>query len=848
MINLTIDGRAVQVPAGTTILDAARQLDIHIPTLCWLEKVSTTGACRICAVEIAGVDRPMTSCNTPVKEGIVVTTSSEKLLRLRKQIMELILVNHPLDCPVCDAGGECELQDTCYELDVVRQEFRAEDVNPAPIDHWPLIQQVPSRCVLCERCVKVCHEVIGADALFVSSKGDRAFIDKKVENCTYCGNCVSVCPTGTMISKPFKFKARSWALNKVPSVCSYCSAQCEIDLNVQHNEVYRVTSPQQGTINEGTLCIGGFFGSGYINSCERLTSPLVEQKPASWDAAMTRMVSEIERIRKESSSSAIAGLASPRLSNEENYLFQKLFRVAVGSNNIDSEARYSNMRALRALDKGFGLKGASNSLAAIAEADTIIVFGADPAAEAPAVEWQIRKAIRKRDARLVIANMRPIQLSSMADCSLCYRPGREIALAKGLMRLLLDGHHLDLEWLQQQLSNMDEMRQELASVDLAEICRVTGLAAEQLAEAAEIIGRGQRIAVVFGADLMGSGYGLAKSAAVANLALLCGALRHGGGLYPLAEKGNMQGLLDMGVAPEYFPGYQAYDEHLPRFAKTWGRALPASGLDAEGILQEIENGRIRLLYLAACNPLAFPNSGRWLKALEKVEVLIVEDIFPSQVTRLATVVVPGCSAAEKAGTMTSLDQRVNRLQAAIKPVGESREDWEILAELYQRLRGDERKISRADVWGELESLTGLYLGAEKKASGRLFLNKTYPSLPAGECKYQLLSVCDETSGLQLLCGPSMNHFGTTSTRAAACLEVEGAAVVRINPQDAEEYGITDGGTVQLESGRGNFTGSARYDAGLPAGLLFTTTNFAETGVTRLLPDGSNRTEVKIIKK
>ncbi|MGK2943647.1 MAG: 2Fe-2S iron-sulfur cluster-binding protein, partial [Desulfuromonadales bacterium] len=239
MINLKIDGKDVQIASGATILDAAEKVAIKIPTLCYLKKVSPTGACRICAVEVEGADKTMTACNTRAVNGMVVTTQSEKLTLIRRQIIELLLVNHPLDCPVCDAGGECDLQDVCYSQDVVRQSFEADDVNAATIDNWPLIQQVPNRCIMCEKCVKTCHETIGSSALFVNEKGDRAFIDKDLDKCEFCGNCVQVCPTGTMISKPFKFKARPWELRKTPSVCTLCAAQCQLDINSKHGKVLR---------------------------------------------------------------------------------------------------------------------------------------------------------------------------------------------------------------------------------------------------------------------------------------------------------------------------------------------------------------------------------------------------------------------------------------------------------------------------------------------------------------------------------------------------------------------------------------------------------------------------------
>jgi formate dehydrogenase alpha subunit len=847
MVNLTIDAKSVSVPKGTTILEAARQVDIHIPTLCWLEKISTTGACRICAVEIEGVDRPMTACNTPVKDGIVVTTQSEKLTRTRKQIMELILVNHPLDCPVCDAGGECELQNTCYDLDVTRQEFKAQDVNPADIDHWPLIQQVPSRCIMCEKCVKVCHELIGADALFVNAKGDRAFIDKKVENCIYCGNCVSVCPTGTMISKPFKFKARPWALRKVPSVCTYCPSQCQIDINVQNNEVYRVTSNDQGTTNNGNLCIGGFFGYGYINSNERLKEPAVEQKLVSWDVALERVVTDIERIKEESGAAALAGIASPRLTNEENYLFQKLFRAAIGSNSIDTEARFGAMRALSALDKGLGLRGASNKLKAIGNADAILVFGADPTAEAPAVDWQIQNAVRRRTGKLIIANMRQIHLSQFANSELNYKPGSEIALANGLGRLLVNRGLIDEDDLNRTVANLEELKDDLAAVDMDKVVKATGLSIEALEQAADMLGQAQNVVVVFGPDITKSVLGTDKSAAIANLAIMSGALRVEGGLFPLDEKGNTQGVLDMGVCPENLPGFQSYAENKAKFEEAWKCTLPEGGFDAEGMLQEIEAGKIRFLYLAATNPQSFPNSNRWMKALGKVEVLVVQDIFPTAVTKLATVVLPGTSVAEKSGSFTSLDQTVRSFNQAIRPVGQSREDWTIFAELYGRLTKSQVSFSRAGIQKEVSELTALYEDVCFLDDDRRTCLKEPYRVADNSLKYQLISATDEAEGIQLLTGTSVGHFGTTSTWAAAPLEVEPEGLIKVNPEDARVAGVVDGEKLKLTSSTGSTIGKVLISNSVPQGLIFAPHNFTELGIQQLVPDGNNRTAVHLAK-
>ena len=342
MVTLTIDGRDVTVAENSTILDAATQLGIRIPTLCFLKKVSPTGACRICAVEIEGVGRPMTACNTPVKEGIRVTTRSEQLNLIRRKMVELLLVNHPLDCPVCDAGGECALQDACYEQDVVRQEYAAL-LEQRPIRHdWRLLESDPNRCILCEKCIKVDHEIVGADAITVVNCGEAAVIDT-VEggplNCEFCGNCIAACPTGALISKPFKFRARPWALTVTRSICPFCPVGCQIEYHTRNGRVERVTSADT-TFNSGNLCINGRFGYSYLNSPSRLTTPLIMdsgvQVPVDWNRAMQEAVSRLKGVVARYGADAVAGISSPRLTNEENFLFRKIMRDAIGTGNIDS--------------------------------------------------------------------------------------------------------------------------------------------------------------------------------------------------------------------------------------------------------------------------------------------------------------------------------------------------------------------------------------------------------------------------------------------------------------------------------------------------------------------------------
>jgi formate dehydrogenase alpha subunit len=853
MVSLTIDGKKTSVPAGTTILVAARQLGIAIPTLCYLEKVSPTGACRVCVVEVEGVDRPVTACNTPVKEGIVVTTQSEQLSAIRRQVVELLLVNHPLDCPVCDAGGECELQNICYDLDVTKQPFEAENVNHPDINEWPLIQQVPSRCILCEKCVKVCHEVVGSSALFINDVGDRAFIDKHLDLCEFCGNCVSVCPTGTMISKTFKFKARPWELRKVPSVCNYCGCQCQIDINVKKGEVVRVTSEDGVTVNDGNLCIGGYFGYGYINCPQRLRQPLMKKgggsKAVSWDEALGAVAERIRQVRSSAGADAIAGLSSARLTNEENYLFQKFFRAAVGTNNIDSEVRFGALRALKAIDGALGVKGASNTIDSIGKAEAVIVFGSDVTAEAPAIDWQIEKSCRKSDGKLVIANMRRVKLTRYANAFLNYRPGTEVLVANALGKIILEKGLADEDFLKTYVKNLPELKAHLLSVDLKKAAEETGLAPERLEEAALYLGKAGSVAIIFGGDILKGERAEEKSAAIANLALLTGALKgDAGGIFPVDEKGNTQGLLDAGVYPESLPGYQDYQGSRAKFEKAWAVKLPDGGRDAVGILEGIEKGEIKLLYLAATNPLvSFPESARWRNALEKVEFLVVQDILASELTGLAHVVLAGSSFAEKTGSVTSLDHRVGFLGRAITPVGEAREDWEILTDLYNRVASRSGKIYTEGVLKEMDELTSLYVDVCFSGEGHKTCLKKPFQLQEKSLTYTPVEGGKAAEGLQLLSGKILFHFGTTSTFAEGNLAVASSGYIEMHPEDAKACGVKEDGEVLVTSSVGSAQGKVRISENLPQGLLFSPYHFRDLNIQQVIPQGQNRVSVKVSK-
>ncbi|OQY19424.1 MAG: hypothetical protein B6I36_04185 [Desulfobacteraceae bacterium 4572_35.1] len=849
MINLTIDGQDVQVEAGSTIITAAEKLGIKIPTMCYLKKLSPTGACRVCLVDVEGVDTPVTACNTVATEGIVVTTSTPKLEETRKDMIRLMLVNHPLDCPVCDAAGECDLQDICFDNHVLDQPFSADDVAHEKVTDWPLIENVPSRCILCEKCVKVGHELTGIGSFEVVERGDKAYINYNPDNeiDPYIeGNAVAVCPVGAMISKPFKHSSRSWTLNKVPSIGFAGGSLEQVDLNVKQNKLYRITSQDDVTINDGMLSFDSCFGYGFVNAPERVLAPRLQQTEVDWDRAQQAIIDKVHEVGAD----AVAGLSSARLTVEENYLFQKLFRAGFASNNIDSDARYGMQKASDTLNRLLGLRASTTSSDKIAQADAILVFGSDITSEQPQINYQIQKAIRKNDAQVVVANMRNVRIAGLSNTFLNYKSGSEAALIGALVKLIVANGQDSAAFVKKYVKNSADVKKALAAIDLKKVVKESGVTLELINDAAAALGAAENVAIIFGADVTKSARCAEISAALANFAIVTGALTaDAGGLFPVDERPNTQGLLDAGVCPEMLPGYQGYAQAADKFAKSWGvAALPSGGLNADGILAGIEAGTVRFLYLAGTNPLVtYANSARWKAALEKVEFLVVQDILDSELTKLADVVLPAAAYSEKSGTYIACDNRAGMLGKAIKPAGAARSDKQIFAELYGQLKGAQT-LCNEKILAEMAELTDLFTSVE--VSGETYTSscakKEYVPA-AASLIFSTFAKTKVVKGLQLLTGKMHAHTGVTSTYASAACDIAPAGYIEINEADAKKAGVADGDQVTVASSVGSATGVARLSNYVPQGLIFAPYHFAELNAQQVVPDNDNVVAVELTK-
>lgn len=804
MVSLTIDGKTTSVEAGTTILEAALTVGIRIPTLCWLQKVSPTGACRICAVEIEGVDRTMTACNTPVKEGIVVTTQSEKLTGIRKKIMELMLVNHPLDCPVCDAGGECDLQDTCYGLEVAKQEYTAV-LERSPIRYdWKLLESDPNRCILCEKCVKVDHEIVGCDAIAVVDKGDATIIDTidgKPLDCDFCGNCIAACPTGTLISKPFKFKGRPWTFDVTKSVCPFCSTGCQIEYHAKDGRIERVTS-DDSTFNEGNLCINGRFGYAYLNAAERLSTPLVDSVPSTWEQAVSTAAERLKAFPSKS----VAGIASPRLTNEENFLFAKLIKSTIGSPNLDSESGFGFASAMSQLKQQLGLDGASATIDRIDKADTVLVIGSDLKAESTGMEYRVIKAATKNDAKLVVANMRTVKLRKYANSYLTYKPGTEVQLILALTRAVIDAGR------KPEGTGDESFAASVAGFSLPEMAAVCGLDEKVIRDAAVLLAASKKPAIIFGVDIIRSFGSKEAVTAVANLALLLGAIgKDAGGVFPVDEKNNSLGMIEMGAVPG------------------------EGGVGIAAMIDAIENGDIKALYIAGANPLAtFPDNRRIKRALETLDLLIVQDILSSELTRMAHIVLPGSAAAEKNGTFTTPDGRVQSLQKAVNPPGEAKEDIAVFTDMIAAYSGGADSLIAESISEEIAKIHPLYGTAVTRSVSGASFAPVSPVVAAG---------CD----LTLLVGPSLFHNGSSTLYSENNRSVAPESCFEISRADAVRLGIADGASVVVTSAAASVSGKVKISADQQPGLVFATYHSTRLNAASLLTGRANSVSITLSK-
>ena len=868
-ITLAIDGVRIAAEPGATVLEAALAAGIYIPHLCYHPDLEPVGVCRLCMVEIEG--RGLTlSCRAPVEQGLVVRTESPEIEAVRRVAAELLIVNHHADCLSCTANDKCKLQQIAAYVGIDQERLNRlrRPTAELPIDTSnPFFDRDPNRCVLCGICVRTCEQLQGVSAIdfafrgydtTISTFGNKPLVQSQCES---CGECVVRCPVGALRLKTFERPSR-----EVKTTCPYCGTGCGIWLGVRGNRIVSARGDADNPINRGALCVKGRFGHDFVNHPDRLTTPLVKKDgrfvKTTWEQVLDLIAAEFSRHKGRQ----FAAISSAKITNEENYLVQKFARAVMGTNHIDHCARLCHAPSVAGLAQSFGSGAMTNSIGEIPNAASILAIGTNTTAAHPVIGQKVYQAVLG-GAKLIVANPKRIDLCRWATIFLQHRPGTDVALLMGMMRVIVDERLADETFIAERCENFDEFKASLADFDLDTVVQITGVAREKIVEAARCYATCRPSSILYAMGITQHTHGTDNVLATSNLALLTGNVgKPSTGVNPLRGQNNVQGACDMGALPNVYPGYQRVNDPAVRekFESAWGcRLADSPGLTHTEIFDAICRGELNALYLVGENPiLSAANSTHVEDALHRIGLLVVQDIFLTETAQLAHIVLPAATFAEKDGTFTNTERRVQRVRQAVEsPGGPStygaRPDCWITCQIAKRMgaRGFDF-ASPTEIMAEIASLVPSYQGISYQRledeglqwpclgpehPGTAFLHAERFATGSGRGRFVPLEyrppaeVPDEEYPLVLTTDRSLFHFHTsTMTRKVEGLcALNDRELLRINPLDASELGITGGQTVRLSSRRGTITVEAYLTDVCPPGVVSTTFHFAESPINVL---------------
>ncbi len=874
LITVIIDGTEVQVPAGIMVVEAAKRAGIEIPVFCYHPKLTPVGMCRMCLGEVGLPSRDratgevqvdedgnpvirwfpklQTTCTTQVSDGMVVRMQSERVESARRAVLEFLLSSHPLDCPVCDKGGECPLQDQTYSYGPGRSRFDYEDKFhfEKPIPLGPLIALDRERCIQCARCTRFQDEIAGDPVLSFENRGRGMEIVTYSDppfNSKFSGNTTDICPVGALTSRDFRFRGRAWELKNTQSICPHCSVGCNIIVGHRSGEIRRIMPRENDAVNEIWICDKGRFGHHFVNSPDRLKTPMIRRDGrlvvVEWQEALEYTVRRLRELRTEHGSDALGGISGDRAANEDLYVFQRFVRTVLGTNNLDHWRQQQDL-AGNDLVAQVGV-GSGTNLMDLGDGDALLVIGADVEEETPVLYLRMKQA-SERGAYLAVVNGRPTKLARYADDAVTIPYGSETYFVLGLLKAALGEDLVDSDFVSQRTDGIDDLRAGLALYDLADLADTAGVAEDDFRRIARTLAQANNLIVSYGRDAIIAGGGRALIQGLANLLLLTGhAGRANNGLLPLLAHNNSQGAADMGVSPEWLPGYERVDdvEARRRFAEMWGAEPPATpGLDAETMVQS----GVRGLFVMGADPVGDRPDLR--EVFEKLDFLVVQELFLTETARLADVVLPAAAFAERDGTFTNTERRVQHFWQGFDPPGVAKPDWEILTDLAH-LMG--QRFTYADAEGVMEEISQvvpIYAGMQYSRIGVqtpfgiqmrshfLYEGTSFvsvgeegrqwpvqaenpdvrlriawlapPEMPATDADYPLLLVPQKR----------LYDDGTLIEHSRILEAWVPPPVVYLNQADALAFGVQDGDEVDVSSPAGNVALTARVDGRVPAGM------------------------------
>ena len=881
-VSLEVDGLSVCVPEGTSVMRAAAIAGVDVPKLCATDRLEAFGSCRLCLVEIDGRRGTPASCTTPVADGMVVRTQSPKVAKLRESVMELYISDHPLDCLTCSANGDCELQDMAgvVGLRQVRYGYEGENHLDAVKDQSnPYFDFDPSKCIACSRCVRACDEIQGTFALTIEGRGfaskvspgaGESFMDSE---CVSCGACVQACPTATLQERSvieLGMPSRS-----VITTCAYCGVGCSFKAELRGDELVRMVPHKDGGANEGHSCVKGRFAFGYATHPDRVLRPMVREKitdpwrEVDWDEAIDIVARRMLDIRRRYGAEAIGAITSSRCTNEEVYVVQKMVRAAFGSNNVDTCARVCHSPTGYGLKQTFGESAGTQDFRSVAQADVIVVIGANPTDGHPVFASRMKQRLRQ-GAKLIVVDPRRIDLVRSphieADHHLQLRPGTNVAVVNAMAHVVVTEGLVDESFVVARCEEFDQWAEFISRAENSPeaVEAITGIPAAELRAAARLYAQAPNGAIYYGLGVTEHSQGSTMVMGMANLAMACGNIgRDGVGVNPLRGQNNVQGSCDMGSFPHELPGYRHVSDDAVRgiFENLWGTALlPDPGLRIPNMFDAAIEGTFRGLFVHGEDiAQSDPNVQHVLAALGAMELVVVQDLFINETAKFAHVFLPGASFLEKDGTFTNAERRINRVRAVMKPKNGMHE-WDIVCQIATAMGYPMRYDHPGQIMDEIASLTPTFAGVsfarldevgsiqwpcdDDAPQGTPIMHIDTFTRGLGRFVPTPFVPTDERSTrrfpLILTTGRILSQYNVgAQTRRTANIAWHQEDLLEIHPHDAEDRGIADGDEVTLASRVGQTKLHARISDRMPTGVVYTTFHYPVTGANVVTTENSD---------
>ncbi|MGB0909551.1 MAG: molybdopterin-dependent oxidoreductase [Nitrospirales bacterium] len=870
MVTVTIDDVTTSVPKGTLVIEAARQVGVMIPHFCYHPKLAPDANCRMCLVEVEKMPRLQTSCSTQVADGMVVRSSVSTVEQARKSVLDFILANHPLDCPVCDQGGRCDLQDFSHEYTASGTKF-VELKRVFQKEYFsPVIETQMNRCVQCLRCVRYCDEVMDVRALAPAGRGTltkiKSFGAHELD-CEFCGGCVQICPVGAITSRLSMYDFRPWMLKRTESTCGYCGDGCRLTFQAKGNDLIEVNSTLGAGRNNGDLCARGYFGYHANIHEDRLKFPLVRRDgvlvEVTWEEALEVVASQLSQIKSTNGSDAIGGLISSRCTNEDLYLFQKFMRVVIGTNQLDSSARYGHINGVQALRRVQGTHCWTVAYEDILAADVVCLVGTNVTETNPITGLKVKEAVKRHGAELITLEALEPSIGTISNITLLsthhlpVSPDQFASGVIGLLKAVMEENLIDSGLLEKSNDYVQGIKGHLDVISWDDIESRTGLTSVLIKGAAKTFFNAERAVILVGQGILRSQGGYGMMVNLLDLLLMTGKLnRPGCGLAPLAEENNDQGSIEMGAIAEFLPGALTVQSQEARQSveTLWGHPLPTGeGCSFIDMLDKAKNGGVKAMIVVGENPVSsLPQTAGVEESLGNLDFLVCQELFLTETGKLADVVLPACSYAEKDGTFTNTEGHSQAVRQAIEPLGESRPDWEIFSALSVMM----------DHPIEYESVKSL--GKEMRAvipGTRTLGPSPLPPKPCADTmrhylkedfkqdlstRYQL-PLKKDSQELVLHVGQSIFHSGKFSTRAKGLTRIQGQGMLTMNPEDAVRLGIVCGDNVRVSNSQGQITTTVKLLDRLPLGVVFFPEHFDQDIRTLLMVSVDPDTHVPYFK-